>query len=126
MSVHRRVVGFAVLAAAAFALSPGCGGGSTPSLGPREEATVKGKVTLDGKPLTEGTVYFSPPGLDQKRAETTIGKDGSYTIKTVSGPNSVSLGSKSLAKHRGLNSYIETCDVKPGADNSFDVTLKSK
>ncbi len=43
-------------------------------------ASISGKVTLDGKPLTRGTVVFQTNGQAMGHAE--IQPDGSYRIKT--------------------------------------------
>ena len=44
---------------------------------------VKGSVVLaDGKPLTEGTVTFSPTKIEARPAHGTIQSDGSFTLKT--------------------------------------------
>jgi hypothetical protein len=61
----------------------GCGGGG--KLG--ELVTVKGKVTLDGVPLTAGSVRFVPD-KDQGNTGThepvsEIGADGTYSLTTV-------------------------------------------
>jgi hypothetical protein len=52
--------------------SSGCGG-------PRI-ATVSGKVTYDGKPLSQGTIMFYPEV--GRAAVGQIGSDGSYTLTT--------------------------------------------
>lgn len=74
-SVKMNAVGCAIAALAAIAMA-GCGKEATPELIP-----VVGKVTIDGKPATEGAVAFrgvgggsgiQPAGL--------ISEDGSYKI----------------------------------------------
>jgi hypothetical protein len=56
-------------ALAAVALLAGCGGGGS----------VSGKVTLDGQPLTSGTVTFHPIASGPV-AIGTIGSDGRYEL----------------------------------------------
>jgi hypothetical protein len=57
-------------ALAALAVLAGCGGGGS----------VSGKVTLDGQPLTSGTVTFHPVGSGPT-AIGTIGTDGRYELR---------------------------------------------
>ncbi len=70
-------------AAAILALQlTGCGGG--PELPPM--APVSGKVTLNGTPLTRGTVQFVPDksqGTQGPPALGMIGPDGRYSLKTA-------------------------------------------
>jgi hypothetical protein len=61
-----------VLAAALLAVLPGCGG---------SKASVSGKVTYRGKPLTSGTIYVALP--DGIQVPTGIGTDGSYRFDGV-------------------------------------------
>jgi hypothetical protein len=63
-------------------LVAGCGGG--PKLPPM--APVSGSVTLDGKPLPQGTVQFVPnaaQGTAGAPAVGSIGPDGRYTLQTA-------------------------------------------
>ncbi len=47
-----------------------------------ETATLTGKVTLDGKPLTQGSVLFAPSGGEKRNAAAgDIKSDGSYTVQ---------------------------------------------
>ena len=54
-------------------LVTGCGG--------KYESTVSGTVTLDGQPLTSGSVKFHPV-TGGPSAYAMIGADGSYSLKT--------------------------------------------
>jgi hypothetical protein len=69
-----------LLAAAALGALGGIGcGGSGPALG-----KVSGKVSFQGKPLTEGTITFA----SQEKGPTItakIGPDGAYRVKTAKG-----------------------------------------
>jgi hypothetical protein len=65
-------------------LSAGCGP-SRPNT-----ASVSGRVTFQGKPVTEGTIVFQPengrPGMSQ------IGPDGSYSLRTFDPGDGALLG----------------------------------
>lgn len=65
------------LAAVAWALC-GCGGPPT--------ATVRGTVTLDGRPVSGGTVLFEGGGCVFGGA---IGRDGTYELRDRGGPHVV-------------------------------------
>src|SRR5262245_45902495 len=74
----------------------GCGS-SPPVSGSRDEATVSGVVRLHGKPVDNGTVVFNVANVNRPSApprEAPIGKDGSYTIKTLLGENNVVISCK--------------------------------
>lgn len=92
-----------------------------------EEATVSGVVTLRGKPVNNGRVYFSP--LNIRRAavpqrDAAIGKDGRYTIQTLVGDNRVQVDLKELqqAKNRDLADTERMVIVKSGA-NTIDIAV---
>lgn len=61
--------------------SVGCGGGRKKASGP--SGTVKGKVTYEGNPVTEGTVSF----MSQSGASGTgqLGAGGVFTIQSAEG-----------------------------------------
>jgi len=65
----------ALAMAAAFLTAGTVGCSSGPATSP-----VKGKVTFQGKPVTEGTVTFLNP-TEGGAAEAQINKDGSYTFQ---------------------------------------------
>lgn len=60
------------------ALVIGCGGSGGP-----EMATVTGKVTYQGKPLTKGTISFISTDPSRSNANSVIGPDGSYSLQTT-------------------------------------------
>src|SRR5262245_57469496 len=66
------------LAALALLFTAGCAGGTT-----YPGATVSGTVTLDGKPIEEGTINFVPttPGQGQAASATIAG--GKYSAAKV-------------------------------------------
>jgi hypothetical protein len=88
-----------------------------------EEATVHGVITIKGKPVTSGRVVFDPANIkrnvEPRKAE--IGKDGSYSTKTLIGENAVKLESIEVMKANLETQFIST-KVAPG-DNTFDIKL---
>ena len=89
----------------------------------RDEATVHGVITINGKPVTSGRVVFDPANIkrnvEPRKAE--IGKDGSYSIKTLVGENVVKLESAQVMK-ANLEAQFLSTRVAPG-DNTFDIQL---
>ena len=55
---------------------------STLGCGKDLPSTVSGKVTLDGNPLTKGTVTFAPEG-EGRIAYGEIDSSGNYTVRTL-------------------------------------------
>jgi hypothetical protein len=88
--------GAAIWAASLTALLTlgGCDNPAPSVSGSGQEATVKGVVKYKGKPVTEGTIRFDPANISRKDAKAVsapIGKDGSYTLKTLVGGNSINV-----------------------------------
>jgi len=86
----------ALLATALLLVVWGCNsGGSAPAVsGSSEESNVKGTVTVKGKPATAGKVVFDPANINRRTVlsrSADIGKDGTYTVKTLIGQNIVHL-----------------------------------
>ncbi|MDR3638928.1 MAG: hypothetical protein P4L84_34300 [Isosphaeraceae bacterium] len=110
-------------------LALGCGDGAPAVSSSQEEATVHGKVTYQGKPLSGGEIRFNPANArrpDAVMRTATLDKDGSYTIKTLVGQNTVSLSVPSLSKKDPRLSYtMIPYDVQSG-DNTFPVELPRK
>jgi hypothetical protein len=75
LSMNSRLV-LLVAALAACVTSAGCGGPTAPSL--------KGKVTLDGAPVTSGNIMFLPEDSEDRKAAAAIA-DGNYTIPAEEG-----------------------------------------
>ena len=119
---QRGIVG---LAAALF-VGWGCGGGggAPPVTSSMEEATVKGTVTVKGKPLTKGEISFDPSNINRQVGPRTapIGPDGSYTIKTLTGKNSVTVAGPTIARDPDLAMNQTTVDVKSG-ENRVPIEL---
>ena len=73
----------------------GCGGGE-PGL-----ASVQGRVTYKGQPVTQGDIYFSPTEPGVRGAQSPLDSDGSYQLGTFApedgayaGPHKVSIVSR--------------------------------
>lgn len=129
----------------------GCSSGpdDTPPLAP-----VTGKVTLDGKPLTSGSVQFTPNkdrGTTGRMALGNINEDGTFELMTITPGDGAQVGHhlvaiesyentafdpnkpvnqspKSLIPKRYTNPQTSqlTAEVKADGDNSFTFELKSK
>lgn len=100
---------FRQLAAAGLMVSliplTGCSQGDRPTLG-----QVSGKVTLDGQPLADATIYFSPDegGRD---SEGFTDSDGNYSLTYIGNVKGAKVGTHTV---RAQTSY-ETEDPKTGA-----------
>ena len=110
----------------------GCDGSSWISASYGEEGTVHGKVTLDGSPVTKGKVVFGPAQSRRKKdsdRSAPIGADGTYSIKTLAGPNSVMVSpDRGEPNHRTpptVPHRVFTLDVQPVDNNNFDIQLKT-
>ena len=103
----------------------GCGGGGTsPNSGSSDEATVHGKVMIKGVAAKGGRIYFDPTNVSRQSAPVAsaeIGKDGTYTVKTLVGENRVNVETLETRKDPNL-SVPEPFAVQSG-DNKLDVTL---
>ncbi len=124
--IRRAIAG---LSTAALLTLSGCDGSSSaPSVdGSMTEATVKGVVRVDGTPATEGEIIFN--AANPKRASVAlrsapIGKDGSYTVTTLTGSNEVKLGGPLAKKNPLLQRATRVCEVKTG-ENTFDFEAHS-
>jgi hypothetical protein len=115
-------IGLASLLASAVA---GCGPGS-PASATRSttEATVTGRVTANGSPVSKGKVAVNstlPPFVEQV---VDIGKDGNYKVTTYVGVNAFSVrGTGSPAEGGTYNKANR--DVKEGS-NTIDLVLPLK
>jgi hypothetical protein len=93
----------------------------------KTEATVKGVVKVAGAPATEGEIIFDPSNAQRKDEgprTAKIGKDGSYTIKTLTGRNQVRLGGDLVHKKAILGRETQSVDVKSG-EMTYDFVVKS-
>jgi hypothetical protein len=71
----RRPLAASALVAAGFLCLFGCRGKEPPS------GEVSGKVTFEGKPVTEGMIFFQNPETGAS-AEAQLTRDGTYTLGT--------------------------------------------
>lgn len=121
---HRKLAG--ALAVAVLLVGHGCSE-STPQIeSGSTKATVKGTVRIKGAPATGGTVVFDPSNYKRKSEPprtAPIGKDGTYTVETLTGPNRVSLTGPEVMKALPEAQFQKLdYDVKSG-DNSYDISL---
>jgi hypothetical protein len=109
----------------AIAWGTGCGQGGPAVSTSTTEAKVHGKVTVRGKPVKKGMVWFDPANYRRKDVtarSTDVAADGSYSITTLIGENSVRYEGPATAGNRELDGAIQSLDVKEG-DNEFDIVL---
>ena len=126
----RRPCGLAPAGLFALALGlalGGCDGSSPPrASSSTARATVKGKVTLKGKPLAKVEIRFNAANVNRKDAPTSSGvanDDGLYEVTTLVGENSISFGGPTAAKNaRGLAYFNKSVDLKAG-DNTVDIDI---
>jgi len=93
----------------------GCdGGGGAPAVsGSSEEVTVKGTVTVKGKPATGGELAFDPANINRPDAlprHAKVGEDGTFTVTTLVGENMVNTEGKGLPAVRGLKFVLKDGD----------------
>lgn len=106
----------------------GCGmvTSNKPSVdGSMTEATVTGKVLLKGKAATSGTVIFDPSNYVRKTAEarrTEIKPDGTYSITTLTGSNSIRVEGKEINALRGAD-YAGLSYEVPAGSSTYDIKL---
>ncbi len=124
--IRRAIAG---LSTAALLTLSGCDGGSPPSVDTsKSEATVKGVVKVNDAPATEGEIIFDAANYQRKDVaprSAPIGKDGTYTIKTLTGGNKVTLGGSVAKKNPILQHEMRTVEVKSG-ENTYDFDAKPK
>ncbi|MFO1002895.1 MAG: hypothetical protein U0936_21395 [Planctomycetaceae bacterium] len=70
-----------VISGLLLAVAVGCGGAV--DSGPKVDATVTGKVTSDGKPVSNATISFEKAGFGAWGAP--LGTDGGYTVELAAG-----------------------------------------
>jgi len=92
----------ALVAAIGLLASVGCEGSSPPPVSSSNETvTVKGKVSLKGKPLTSGKIQFDATNINRRDAPVgtfEIGKDGTYSGTTLIGENYVSVSGPAIGQ----------------------------
>src|SRR4051794_21737512 len=105
------------LGLAIVVLGSGCNGGRPSVDTSTAEGTVSGTIKIRGKPVTGGKVCFDPSNVARKSEPartTTIGKDGSYTVKTLVGQNMVSFSGPAFDKERELQDATTQYKVQSG------------
>ena len=128
-----RVRGWHLLLAACCLV--GCRGETGPA-----KYTVSGTVTLDGKPLSNGDVTFSPVAGNLPAAAGKL-QDGRYTFRTVAGEHRVVIRAvsdkpiitspidpplyESIVPARYNDATTLKADVTPAGRNRFDFDLAS-
>jgi hypothetical protein len=113
------------LGSALLACAWGCGGG-TPSVDTTTaEATITGTVRIRGKPMAGGEITFD--ASNYKRGEEPrkgpIGNDGTYSIKTLQGRNTVRILGPAVKKEPELGYGVHTVEVQAGENPPFDIEL---
>lgn len=108
MNVRLRVRRFPITVASLFGIASlafvvGCGDAS--------RATVSGKVTFDGQPVTGGTLSFAPVGGNAKPAAATIESDGTYDLSDLEG---APIGKNMLHYSAPPRAFAEGYSPKPG------------
>jgi hypothetical protein len=114
-----RVSRWRLTTAAATALSfaaCGCSDGTPSVESSTAEAKVTGTVTVNGKPMTSGTVTFDASNIARTGAARTadIKSDGTYEVSTLVGTNILRVNGPEIAKNPGLGYANETIDVPVG------------
>jgi hypothetical protein len=92
------------------------------------EATVSGTVRVRDKPMDGGEIAFDPTNYkrtDETARKAIIGKDGTYSITTLQGRNSVRIFGPMVQKEPQLGYGMQTLDVQPG-ENTFNIDLPPK
>jgi hypothetical protein len=76
--------------------------------------------------LTEGKLLFNTATVNRTSApshESTIGKDGTYSVTTLVGTNTVAVQGPALTKYPWI-AYQSLGVVVNGGENTFDVDLQ--
>jgi hypothetical protein len=84
-------------------------------------------VRVRGRPVDNGSVVFNAANVRRKNVglrQAPINKDGTYTIKTLVGENSIQVSCKELltAKNRMLSEAEYSLLAEPG-QNTFDIDI---
>jgi hypothetical protein len=111
---------------AALFVGWGCGSGTPPVSSSTEEVTVQGTVTVKGKPLTKGEITFDPSNINRRDAKLNtakIGSDGTYTLKTLVGENTVRVGGPQVNKDPALATNQVIVDIKSG-ENTIPIDVQ--
>jgi ABC-type phosphate transport system ATPase subunit len=118
-----------VVAASLIALI-GCSGDGAPTNTPdgtssMTKAQVKGKVTVEGKPLTDGEINFNAANVNRRTVGMVTEKikpDGTFEVSTLVGNNVISLSGPTVSKTPKLQYFSKSYDVKEGS-NDLDIAV---
>jgi hypothetical protein len=115
-----------LLAAACRLAAGGCGQGTPHAESSLTEATVTGRVTSGGKPISEGRVIFDPANVRRSTVvarTATIGPDGTYKITTLVGENRVTVAIPARRPRAGAPYVQQIYDVHAGQENTLDIAV---
>ncbi len=102
----------------------GCGSGAPYAESSKTEATVTGRVTSQGKPVTKGQVVFDPTNINRPTETARMGeirKDGTYELTTLIGENRVTVAIPARPKKKvGTPHFQKVYNVQSGS-NTFDI-----
>jgi hypothetical protein len=114
-----------VVATAVLAATWGCDGGTPSVSSSSEKVKVKGTVTLKGKPLNGGKIFFDPANINRRDAPVAtleIGKDGTYSGETLAGENSVTVTNPTIVKSTNLSANRQMSTLNSG-ENTVNIDL---
>jgi hypothetical protein len=114
----------ALCAATVASVAWGCNGKTTPVTAvptSNEEATVTGSVTIKGNKATSGTITFDPMRDNVAPRSSPIDKNGTYSIKTLVGPNEVVVTAPEF-NSREADAMKASFNVAPGS-NTYVIVL---
>jgi hypothetical protein len=104
----------------------GCGSGSAPASSSTEQVKVKGKLTVQGKPLAKVEVRFNAANINRKSAPTATavtGDDGSYEVTTLGGDNTITLGGEAMSRQSKRLAYFNKSVDLQAAENTVDLPI---
>lgn len=113
------------VSASVLVVGYGCGDGRPSVSSSTQEGTVKGTVTIKGKLATKGQVVLDPANYKRKDAKARsgpIGADGTYSVTTLVGENSVRVEGPEVEQAGALYSSL-SIDVKAGENPPLDIKL---
>jgi hypothetical protein len=114
------------LLAALFAMTAGgCGTDVRYAESSMAEATVSGRVSLQGKPAMKGQVIFDPANVNRKTVvarAAEIRRDGTYEVRTLIGANRVTVAIPGRTTKTGAPYVQQIYDVKSGS-NTLDIPI---
>ena len=121
----RGMSGREVLPILLICLAAGCEATGTPSVsGSSQETTVKGTVTIKGKPAAKVDVSFDPANVnrpDAPASRSQTDEAGNYTMKGLVGENTVTIQGNLIVKS-GLNMNRKSVTLNSG-ENTVDIEV---